>query len=54
MISKWKDVDGHILVIPQKHFKCILDCDDETLSAVMRTVKKVSKNLTEHCLEEWV
>ena len=44
-----KDVDGHILVIPKKHCKNILDCDSETLSAVMNTVKRVSNHLTENC-----
>ena len=29
-----KDVDGHILVIPKRHFKNVLDCDDETLCSV--------------------
>jgi histidine triad (HIT) family protein len=49
-----KDVDGHILVIPRKHCKSILDCDPETLSAVMQTVKIVSVHLTEHCGYEGV
>ena len=40
------DVDGHILVIPKKHCKNILDCDTETLSAVANTVKMVSDHLT--------
>lgn len=44
-----KDVDGHILVIPKKHFRNILDCDFETLSAVAHTVKIVSNHLTETC-----
>lgn len=44
-----KDVDGHILVIPKKHCKNILDCDEETLSAVMKTVKTVSNHLTDRC-----
>ncbi len=44
-----KDVDGHVLAIPKKHCKNILDCDTETLSAVMNTVKKVSLHLTEKC-----
>ena len=44
-----KDVDGHVLVIPKNHCKNILDCDAETLSAVMNTVKKVSLHLTEKC-----
>ncbi len=44
-----KDVDGHILVIPKKHCKNVLDCDLDTLNAVMRTVKTVSLHLTEEC-----
>ena len=44
-----KDVDGHILVVPKKHFKNILDCDEETLYAVMKTVRTVSNHLTEQC-----
>ena len=44
-----KDVDGHILVIPKKHCKNILDCDTETLSAVAQTVKTVSNHLTKNC-----
>lgn len=44
-----KDVDGHVLVIPKKHCRNILDCDTETLKAVMETVRKVSRHLTEKC-----
>ena len=44
-----KDVDGHVLVIPKKHCRNILDCDTETLNAVMETVRKVSLHLTEKC-----
>ena len=49
-----RDVDGHILVIPKKHVKNILDCDSETLLAVARTVKTVSNHLTENCGYEGV
>lgn len=49
-----KDVDGHILVISKKHIKNILDCDPETLSAVMQTVKTVSNHLTDNCGYEGV
>lgn len=49
-----KDVDGHILVVPKKHVKNILDIDDETLCDVMRTVKKVSNHLTQNCGYEGV
>ena len=44
-----KDVDGHILVVPKKHVKNILDCDNETLARVMDTVKKVSNHLVDNC-----
>ncbi len=44
-----KDVDGHILVVPKKHVKNVLDCDNETLSSVMATVKKVSNHLVDNC-----
>ncbi|MBU1292646.1 HIT family protein [Patescibacteria group bacterium] len=33
---------GHTLVIPKKPFRNIFDIDDETLAAVMRTVRKIS------------
>ena len=49
-----KDVDGHILVVTKKHFKNVLDCDEETICAVMKTVKKVSNHLIEHCGYEGV
>ena len=49
-----KDVDAHILVIPKKHCKNILDCDEETLSAVSQTVKTLSNHLTKHCGYEGV
>ena len=43
------DVDGHILVIPKTHCKNILDCDPDTLNAVIRTVRRVSVHLTGDC-----
>lgn len=43
-----KDVDGHMVAIPKKHCKNILDCDAETLAHLMNTVKKVS----DHCINE--
>lgn len=43
------DVDGHILVLPKKHCKNILDCEAEELSAVMNTVRRVALHLTENC-----
>ena len=44
-----KDVDGHILAIPKKHVKNILDCDEETLYKLMAIVKKVSNHLVNNC-----
>ncbi len=44
-----RDVDGHMLVIPKAHYTSILDCDSDTLSHVIRTVKTVSNHLVEHC-----
>ena len=49
-----EDVDGHICVIPKKHFESILDCDNETLSHLIDAVKNVSLHLTENCGYEGV
>ncbi len=43
-----KDVDGHMVAMPKKHVKSILDSDEETLGRLMRAVKKVSN----HCVSE--
>lgn len=43
------DVDGHLLVIPKVHFKNILDCNDEYLINLMRTVKRISNHLVDNC-----
>ena len=44
-----KDVDGHTLVVSKKHVKNILDADEETLSHVMSTVKKISNHYIDKC-----
>ena len=49
-----KDVDGHLLVIPKKHFTNILDCNDEYLINLMRTVKRIVKHLVDDCGYEGV
>jgi len=36
---------GHTLVIPKKHFANIDEVDEETLSLVIKTVKKVGESL---------
>ena len=43
------DVDGHMLAIPKKHVKCILDCDTETLHHLMEAVKKVANHCVDNC-----
>lgn len=43
------DFYGHTLVIPKKHCKNILDCDNDTLNAVMNTVQKISKHYINNC-----
>lgn len=44
-----KDVDGHTLVIPKKHYENILDCDKETLNHVMNTIKLISNHYVTKC-----
>lgn len=43
------DVDGHMLAIPKKHVKSILDCDVETLHHVMDAIWKVANHCAEAC-----
>ncbi len=44
-----RDIDGHMLVIPKMHVTNILDADEETLCAVVKTINKVSNHLVENC-----
>lgn len=44
-----KDVDGHMVAIPKKHIKNILDCDADTLCRLMNTVKKVANHCVDKC-----
>lgn len=44
-----KDVDGHMVAIPKKHVKSILDCDAETLTHLMETVKKIANHCVLNC-----
>lgn len=43
------DIDGHTLVVPKKHVKNILDCDNETLHKVINVVQLVSKHYVSNC-----
>ena len=49
-----KDVDGHMVAIPKKHVKNLLDCDAETLHRLMDAVKKVACHCVENCGYEGV
>ncbi len=49
-----KDVDGHMIAIPKKHVKNILDCDVDTYHHLMDTVKKISKHCVKECGYEGV
>lgn len=44
-----RDVDGHMVALPKKHVKCILDCDPETLCHLMASVKKVCNHCVDDC-----
>ena len=43
------DFKGHTLVMPKKHYVNVLDCAEDVLASVMRTVKKVSKHYVDNC-----
>jgi len=44
-----KDVDGHILVIPKKHYNSILDIDSKELTQFIESVQQVCKYLVDKC-----
>lgn len=48
------DVDGHMVAIPKKHVKSLLDCDPDTLHHLMDTVAKVARHCVEHAGYEGV
>ena len=43
------DANGHILIIPKKHYTNVLDCDEVVLSYVAKTIKKISNHLVDNC-----
>ena len=49
-----KDVDGHMVAMPKRHVENILDCDEATLSGLMRGVKKVCDRCVSECGYEGV
>ncbi len=44
-----RDSYGHTLIIPKKHCSNVLDCDNEYLEAVSKTVKKIAVHYTRDC-----
>ena len=44
-----KDAYGHTLVVPKQHCENVLDCEEEILASVIKTVKKVAKHYVENC-----
>lgn len=49
------DVWGHTLVVPKKHCVNTLDCDDETLCAVILAAKKSPRiSWKTAALTEWI
>ena len=43
------DVEGHTLVIPKKHFKNILDCDEKYLNEIINAIQLISNHYVNHC-----
>ena len=44
-----KDVYGHTLVVPKKHYKNILDAEEETLINITKAIKKISNHYVNVC-----
>ena len=44
-----EDYYGHTLVVSKQHCTNILDCDSQTLNAVMHAVQKISRHYVEDC-----
>ncbi len=44
-----KDIYGHTLVLPKKHYKNILDIPENELNNIMNTVQKISKHYVDNC-----
>ena len=44
-----QDFYGHTIVVPKKHYKNTLDCDEDVLHKVISAVQKVSKHYVENC-----
>lgn len=49
-----EDVDGHMLAVPKKHVKNILDCDGDTLARLLAMVQRVARHCVTECGYEGV
>ena len=43
------DTVGHTLVIPKKHCTNVMDCDKQSLDAVIEAVQKISNHYVKNC-----
>lgn len=43
------DAVGHTLVVPKRHCTNVLDCDADSLAAVIAAVQKISRHYVEDC-----
>lgn len=34
----------HVLIVPKKHLKNVLECDDETAAAVLRAIREIARS----------
>lgn len=41
------DINGHLLIIPKKHYKDLFDIDEKTLMHIFETAKKINPILKE-------
>lgn len=49
-----EDADGHMVAVPKRHVRSILDCDADTLHHLMDAVKRVSDHCVTNCGYEGV
>lgn len=45
ILDAFPTATGHVLILPKKHYKNILECDENTLSKMMSLVKEIGNAL---------
>lgn len=45
--------NGHIIIIPKKHFRDLSSCDDDYLTSVTLTMKIISNKINNSKLDNW-